>query len=126
MARFLHWRGHPGRWHGGWGHRWHHRWHRPEGLPDEPGPDAPPPPGPPSLFGLPLPPLPFNLESEGEFAPGEGKRKCAVIGDGDGLAIRALIKAVRARTGLHLRIRSGTRLAEPDYGYGIVTRSSLP
>jgi|SRR6516162_8501699 hypothetical protein len=69
MARFFHWHGRPGRWHGGW----HHRWHRPEGWGDEPPPDVPPPPSPPSLFGLPLPPLPFNLETgEGEDEYGRG------------------------------------------------------
>jgi len=69
MARFFHWghHGQPGRRHGGWGHRWY----RHERVHDEP--DAPPPPSPPSLFGLPLPPLPFNLETgEGEDEYGRG------------------------------------------------------
>jgi hypothetical protein len=59
MAPFFHWHGHPGRWHRGW----QERWHRHERFGDEPDDGPPPSHSSPSLFGLPLPPLPFGLET---------------------------------------------------------------
>jgi hypothetical protein len=66
---FFHWHGGPGRGHGGW----QDRWHRHERFGDGPD-DGPPSHSSPSLFGLPLPPLPFGLETGAgpdEYDPGD-------------------------------------------------------
>jgi hypothetical protein len=57
------------------------------------------------------------------LSPGNGKRKRTVTADADGLAIRAVIRAVKPRTGLRLKEPKQKLAAEPADGSAATTGS---